>query len=866
MTNSYTIRRITLICFGIISGLLSTTMAQQQPTLSLNLKGQTIRQVMQEIEQQSDYTFVFNETIPLDQSSKLSPHNHSLKNALNTLFKNTGILWKESDKHIILSKAKAVAIAGYITDGHSLETLIGASIVNLNNGVGTASNVYGYYTLQVETDSVELLVSYLGFNSQKIKLYANKDTMINIALSEKPTLLEDVTVYQTQAFTPTSGHIEKTQSALQSGTSTFAENDVLKSLHFTPGIQPGVEGTTGIYIRGGGPDQNLILIDGIPIYNTDHYWGILSVFNGDAVKKASVYKSGFPARYGGRLSSVLDVRFRDGDMKKFSGDFTVSLLAARINAEGPLIKGKTSFSFSARRSYIDAILRIIRRTSGDKIPVFYLYDMNAKLNHKFSDRSRLYISYYGGKDKMEMKPNDESGYTSEDRKPVDISHNDTYQYTWGNNIVSLRWNYVFNHQLFMNLTGAYTAYRFDYQSKLWYEIKDTYSRTFSHFKKSRIKDWQAMADFEWRPNNKHYIRFGGGVIFHQFSPEMQGYKLAESQSENEEVNINYYLNKNIKAREASLYAEDELTITEQLKANLGIHLSLFNVQKKNYISAQPRISLGYKLSERLAIKASYAKMNQYVNLLSANTISQPTDLWVPITKRYRPMHSHQFTAGVFADTKTGYHFTVEGFYKEMHHILEYKDNAPSKDAFISWEEYVEAGKGRVYGIELMAQKTKGRLTGWVGYTLSWNDRKFETINKGRRFPAKYDRRHNFAITGTYTFNPKVDLSASWVYAGGSRATIPLEEYQVLPGELAGSVPYINKRNNYQLSATHHLDLDLRYKYSSRKIWTLSVYNAYNRKNPYMARRGGFAPSGKQAVTEYSLFGIIPSLSFTYKFK
>lgn len=850
------------ICLFVFTGYAQTT------SITLEMKNNTLKEIARTVETKCNYTFVFNENLNMEQRKDISIYQMPIDGTLKQIFGGTGISWQIEGSHIILNKAKKITISGYVTDQNSMETLLGAAISDRRSGAGNFTNSYGYYSIQVMPDSVNLQASYIGFKPLSKSFYVQNDTIVNFRLKESSAILQDVTVYNTKSFSPSSGSIELSGSETKPIPAAFSENDILKSFQAIPGVRAGVEGSAGMYVRGGSPDQNLILIDGVPVYNTGHMWGIFSVFNGDAVKKVSLHKGSFPARFSGRLSSVVDIRFKDGDMQKFHGDFTVSLFAARMNIEGPIVKGKTSYSFSARRSYIDAIQRITY-TSLFPNGLVYIYDMNAKINHKFSDRSRLYLSYYSGRDKLDTK-SDMTSYEGDDVK----SYNKTnYSYGWGNDIMSLRWNYVINNKLFMNNTLAYNKYKFNFRSF----VDDKYEehrQNYAGFQRSGIKDWQLSSDFEYQPDNNHYFRFGGGVILHQFSPEMHGYQVREMGNDNQEWKLNYYLYDKIRGQELSLYAEDEFFITKKLRSNLGLHFSVFNVQSKTYLALQPRVSLGYELSPKVAVKASYTKMNQFVNLLSSNTISQPTDLWVPITKKFRPMSSHQFTGGLFVDTKSGYNFSVEGFYKRMNNVLEYKDGVAWKDAFTSWVEYVESGKGWSYGMELFAQKTKGRFTGWMGYTLSWNERRFKTINKGRLFPAKYDSRHNFNITGTFQCSKKIALLASWVYATGSRSTLPLEEYQPLPN--AGddpyqnyygypSVKYISGRNNYKMSDTHHLDLELKYYRSPRKIWALGVYNVYGRLNPYMARVGGYGYNDR-VIIESSLLGVVPSVSFTYKFK
>lgn len=865
--------KITLLCS--ITILFVFKGYSQTGTITLNMKNATLKDIVRQIEKNSDYTFVFNESLNMEQRKDIALNSIPITETLKQIFGGTGIGWQILDKHIILNRVNKITISGYVTDLRSLETLIGSAVRDENSEAGSFTNSYGYYSIQVVPGFVKLQSSYIGYNSLNKNFFAQSDTIINFRLNESQTELPNVVVYDTKYFSPSSGTIELTGSKLSPVPAAFSENDILKSLHTIPGVKAGVEGSTGIHIRGGSPDQNLILVDGIPVYNTGHIYGLFSVFNGDAVKKVSLHKGSFPARFGGRLSSVIDIRFRDGDMKQFHGDFTIGLLTARLNIEGPIIKEKTSYSLSLRRSYIDGPMRIFS-VDNSTWPLIYLYDVNAKINHKFSDRSRLYLSYYKGHDKLHTKEKDEI-YEGNDVKAYNITKQN---YSWGSDIISLRWNYIFNNKLFMNVTTAYNKYRYNFDSQNDEKYEEQ-KLDYIQFRKSRIEDWQFSTDFEYQPHNSHYIRFGGGGVLHDFSPEMHGFQTKEVPDNRQDWKLNYYIYDKIKAGEMSAYAEDEFSITKKLKSNFGIHFSLFNVQNKTYSSLQPRFSLGYELNPKISFKASYTKMNQYVNLLSSNAISQPTDLWVPITKELKPMSSHQFTGGFFFDTKTGYNFSVEGFYKNMNNILEYKDDIAWKDASTPWEEYVEAGKGKISGIELFAQKTQGRFSGWIGYTLSWNDRRFQTINQGRRFWSKNDSRHNLNIAGTFKLNKKIDLSASWMYATGNRITLPLEEYQPLDyiypnynylyWSIVNSAHNVTQRNNYKMSDVHHLDLEMKYYRSPRKIWTFSVYNVYNQFNPYTAKVGpnyyySNHYSYRKAVIEKSLLGLVPSVSFTYKFK
>lgn len=871
---------IRIVFFIVFSFLYTLEAYAQTATFNIEMKDATLKNIIHQIEQKSNYSFVFNENLNMQQQKDISIHNQSIHEALKQVFRGTGISWQIADSHIILSKSKMITISGYVVDANSKETLIGATISDNRAKVYSTTNSYGYYSMQVIPDSIQMQVSYLGFRPSSKKFYTLNDTIVNFGLYESVSELQSVTIYDAKPLSRIGNTIELSGSEIRSTASTFGENDILKALQSMPGISSGFEGSSGMYVRGGNSDQNLILIDGVPIYNTGHMWNLFSVLNGDAVKKVTLYKNNFPARFGGRLSSVLDVRFKDGDMKQFHANATVGLYTARLNVEGPIIKEKTSYSISIRRSYIDSFLRILQKSSPD-VTVMYMYDINAKINHKFSDKSRLYLSYYSGRDKQNKK-DVSNGYIidGDDKKNTTNTKNN---YSWGNDILSLRWNYVFNNRLFMNVSSAYNKYNNRNSSQID-QMHGDLRQDYNIFRESGIKDWQSAIDFDFQLNNNHYLRFGAGFISHQFNPETHGYRVKNSDSNDESWDSKYFLHEKTNGTEMSLYAEDEFAVTEKLKANLGLHLSIFNVQGKTYRGFQPRVSVSYQLLPDLVANASYSRMNQYVNLLSNNTFSDPTDLWVPITKNLKPMSSDQFTVGLFFDKKNGYNFSIEGFYKKMNNIVDYKDGLAWKDVFTTWEENVEAGKGEVYGLELLAKKNQGRFTGLIGYTLSWNNRRFPTINKGQQFSAKYDSRHNFNITTTYKLNDKINFSASWVYSTGVRATLPLEQYQVLdlPGNgynsgglfndnsnyyyyYYNSINYAGKRNNYKMSDIHHLDIEMKYQRSARKIWTFGVYNLYNRMNPYTARVGG-NDMGKPVVIEKSLFGIMPSVSFTYKFR
>src|SRR5690554_5701221 len=496
----------------------------------------------------------------------------------------------------------------------------------------------------------------------------------------------------------------------------FGERDVLKTIQLLPGVQSGSEGSSGMYVRGGGPDQNLILIDGVPIYNATHLFGFFSVFNTDAINSVKLIKGGFPAEYGGRLSSVVDIRMKEGNTKEIHGEGGIGLIASRLTVEGPIVKDKTSFMISGRRTYIDVLTRPIIRAQGDIDAGYYFYDLNAKVNHKFSERSRIYLSGYFGNDRFYVKDQYSyggAGYQQDDRYEARLQ--------WGNGIGALRWNYVFNPRLFSNTTVTYSKYTFNIfnQSESAYEENGNTVNNFSRIEYlSGIQDWSGKIDFNFLPNPDHYIKFGGGYIYHMFNPGINRYR---ERSENNHADTLFGSSK-IYANEFYGYIQDDFKITERIKLNGGLHFSGFAVEDKTYFSVQPRFSGRYIINERTSLKASYATMAQYLHLLTNAGIGLPTDLWVPPTADIKPQTAHQIALGAAHQPVKGYEVSLEAYYKKMDNLIEYRDGASFMGNAGDWQSKVATGKGWSYGAELMIEKKIGKTNGWIGYTLSWTDR------------------------------------------------------------------------------------------------------------------------------------------------
>lgn len=856
-------------------GMLATLHIHAQKTdtpLTFNLKNATLKEFVKHIENSTGYSFIYGEEISVKHKINVKAKEQPLCEILDAAFRDQPVSYRFSGSHILLQKktiqkpvSRKFTISGYVTDGTSSETLIGAHIIESHQQQGTTTNSYGFYSITLPEGETELRFSYLGYAADTCRFTLSRDTLLNIRM-EGNTQLQEVEIVSEQKETGTlatqMGAIEIPITQIRNTPGVLGEADVMKTIQLMSGVQAGVDGSAGLYVRGGSPDQNLILLDGTPVYNVDHLFGFFSVFTPEAVKKVTLFKGSFPARFGGRLSSVIDVRTNDGDMQKYHGTFSIGLLTSKINLEGPLIKGKTSFNLSARRSYLDLIAKPFMPE--DEKYSYYFYDINAKINHKFSDRSRLFLSAYNGKDHFAT--------TFEDNTNL----SDGSKMDWGNTIISARWNYIFNNRLFSNTTIAYNNYLFDsntYSDNRYTLSEQTLTNHYSADYHSGIRDWNYQIDFDYHPSPAHHVKFGGGYLYHRFQPEVMTSKLSDLANDKTVRDTIYQSinNNRLYSHEMTAYAEDNFKAGSRLRLNLGLHFSLFHVQKHNYFSVQPRVSARYQLSKNVVLKASYTKMSQYVHLLTSTPIAMPMDLWVPVTQKIKPMQSHQYSLGAYYTGIRGWEFSVEGYYKDMRNVLEYKEGVSFLGSSAGWEDKVEMGKGRAAGIEFMVQKTLGKTTGWLSYTLSKNDRRFAKggINNGESFPYKYDRRHSLSLTINHQFSERIDIGASWVFYTGGTATIPEEKTAIiLPNDgVIREMPYVEHRNNYRLPASHRLSIGINFHKKTKhgmRTWNISLYNVYNAMNPaWVYRTHNY--EGRSVIKKYTLLPFIPSFTYTYKF-
>ena len=801
------------------------------------------------------------------------------------------------------SPSKSHTISGYVTDGRSQETLIGASVYDASTMKGTVTNNFGYYTLKLGEGQVNMKTSFVGFEPYEAVLNLKNDTVINISLTQS-NQLNEVTVTARAMESNVKGTqmstIELPVTQLKKVPAMFGETDVIKALQLLPGVQSGTEGSAGMYVRGGGPDENLILLDGVPLYNVNHAAGFFSAFNSDAIKNVTLYKGNFPARFGGRLSSVVDVRMKDGDMYQYHANLSIGLIASKVNVEGPIVKGKTSFNLSFRRTYYDLItaplanIMVKQETESGKNSAwagYYFYDLNLKVNHKFSDKDRLFLSIYSGDDKVyaRMKAKENTNYYGGESSYVE---NLNLDWKWGNRVAALRWNHVIQPNLFMNVTGAYTQYR--HSMGVNYSTESTrpqssYTESMDLGVHSGIYDISAKADFDYKPFENHDVKFGANLTHHTYNPTTTAIHLKETENEQTEYAFDSVTNDaRIRALETDLYVEDNWDISNFFKLNAGLHYSTFSVDHKTYHSLQPRVSMRALVTESFSLKAGYAYMSQYIHLLSSNAISLPTDLWVPVTGSIVPMNAHQVAVGAFYDLK-GFEFSVEGYYKKMHNVMEYEDGA----SFFSldqtgWQDKVVMGDGWSYGIELFAQKQVGKFTGWVGYTWAHANRLFDRpgqeLNFGKVFPAKYDRRHDLNIVLMYEFNDRIDVGATWIYSTGNCATLPLQGYHGLNlnnNPYIGyyysqtSINHVESRNNYRFNSYQRLDLVANFhkqKKHCERIFSINIYNTLCHNNPFIVFPKDYQvynpmtgeTTYMKTLRQICIFPIIPTVSWQYK--
>lgn len=771
-----------------------------------------------------------------------------------------------------------ITISGFVREQKSREQLPSVNVYIQGTSYAAVTNNYGFYSLTVPaSDSAVLSFSLVGYERDNRRIHPRKNMELNVFLASMNQL--DEVVVKANRDDDISQRAQMSQidvpiAQIKKIPALFGEKDVLKVLQLMPGVQKGTEGQTGLYVRGGGPDQNLIILDDAVVYNANHLFGFFSVFNSDAIKSVELTKGGFPARYGGRLSSVVEMNMKEGSKDRLHGEGGIGLISSRLTLEGPIRKEKSSFLVSGRRTYIDLLASpvIARQQKGLKDrtkPGYYFYDLNAKVNFDIGPKDKLYISSYFGRDNFYMDEKSES-------YKANIGLN------WGNATGTVRWNHLFSQKLFANSSLIFSDFNFGVTSdfaELNQKGVETDRNTLRY--NSKIRDLSFKTDFDFYPSSRHTLNLGAQGIFHRAVPS--AIAITGSVIANPTPPVNPTFN----SFEAGVYAEDTWQPFAGTKMNAGMRLSIFTTRGKTYIRPEPRISTAIKLAQGLAWKLSYAGMNQYVHLLSNTGIGLPTDLWVPATDKIGPQRSEQFATGFAKDIeRPALLVTLEGYYKKMNHILSYKEGASfiningenSNDP--SWQDNVTSGRGWSYGTELLVRKKTGKLSGWVGYTLSWTKWNFPELNFGQTFYPRHDRRHDVSVVTIYEINKHITLSANWVYGTGNALTLPVSKYTGIQEYFFGSVAddqehlmntelsEYSGRSNFRAEPFHRMDIAIQFRKKKKRFertWEVGIYNVYNRKNPFFYDMAPQGTTGKKVLKKYSLFPILPSFSYNFKF-
>lgn len=751
------------------------------------------------------------------------------------------------------SFAQDYTLSGHIKDLDNGEELIGATVYVMETKSGTATNAYGFFSLTLPKGDYTIRFGYVGYKevTEKVKLDGNTKRTIKLKYNSEE-LDEVVVKAEGLDRNVTAAEMSTTKldiKQIKSVPVLFGEQDVLKTVQLMPGVKSAGEGNSGFHVRGGSADQNLILLDNAPVYNASHLLGFFSVFNSDAIKNAKLYKGGMPADYGGRLSSALDIKMKEGNSQRFAASGGIGTISSRLTVEGPLIKDKSSFLMSGRRTYADVFLKFSNDSTISNNQL-YFYDFNGKANYWLNDNNRLFISGYFGRDKFVFQ--------------------EAFGIDWGNQTLSARWNHVFNNKLFMNITGVYSNY--DYAINI--DIADEFLEI-----GSGIEDYMVKTDMQYFLSPQSQLHFGGSGTYHQFNP---GYLDSDGMIQSLKLDKKFVF-------ESNAYVSNEHKLSARLNATYGLRFAnftaigpqtVYNYEKsggdfdtteydswkpiKSYNRLEPRLSLSYKLNSSTSLKASYARNSQFLHLVQSSSGASPTDYWLPSNNNIPAQFSDQVAGGVFKNFMDNmFESSFELYYKEMENSVETRSGA---DIYLN--EHIDTliifGQGYSYGAELFFRKQLGKVTGWVGYTISKTEQQFDEANDGEWFPVRHDRRHDFSFVFMYNISKKVQLGATWVYNTGDKITFQKGTY-----EYNGiTVPYYGRRNLDKMEDYHRMDLSCTINFKQTKRFknnlNISIYNVYNRKNPYFYQFDE-NDAGDNVLKKYYLFPILPSVTWNFEF-
>ncbi len=768
----------------------------------------------------------------------------------------------------LLSISSQTTLSGRVRNAASGEYILGANVIVEDNLLGVSTNLYGFYSLSLPEGENTIKYSFIGFESLILKVNMIKSSVKDVNLIPKTVEIKGADIIGERGENTNSTELGSTVVSIETIKSLpalFGEVDVLKVIQLLPGIQSSGEGNTGFYVRGGGPDQNLILLDNAAVYNASHLFGFFSVFNADAISNVGVHKGTMPARYGGRISSVLDISLREGNRREYKVNGGVGLISARLTVEGPIKKDVSSFIISARRTYIDVLTRPFTKGTSAEGSGYFFYDLNAKVNHRFSEKDEVFLSGYFGRDVFSYK-NVDAGFGS--------------SIPWGNAIASLRWNHLFSDKLFLNMNVAYSDYNFAFEGE-----QDDFAFGFN----SGIEDWSYKSTLNYYPNSRHKIQGGIEYVFHNFMP-------TDYFARNGDTPIEFGVSTVTYSHESSAFFESDYEVNEFLKIYTGLRYSDFRHVGpftrystdytdqdstvfgkgdlvKKYGGFEPRISARIKTGTYSSIKAGFSENYQYVHLASLSASTAPTDVWLPSSDLVKPQWGRQWSAGYFTDLgkDRSWEASIEGYYKSLENLVEYADNTlPTDNIGTNTDNNLIFGNGWSYGAEFFLKRRAGRVNGWVGYTWSKTQRVFEELNDGEVFDAKFDRRHDLSVVIDYTLNEKWRFGGVFVYATGNAISLPIQRY-VIEGRITD---LYGDRNGFRMSDYHRADISATYTPEQKRenlesSWVFSIYNLYNRANPYFLffDSEGSVTDGSLQINakQISLFPILPSFTWNFKF-
>ena len=743
--------------------------------------------------------------------------------------------------------AQKISISGYIRDAATKEVLIGASIVIANNKTGTSTNQYGYFSLTAPAyDTIELIISYQGYNIQAKKIISKENIHVDILLESSTGTLGEVSVTAAR----NSRNVQKAQmgvidvplKAIKNLPVLFGERDIFKIIQLLPGVQGGQEGTTGFFVRGGNADQNLVQLDEAVVYNPNHLFGLFSTFNVNAINSVQLIKGGFPAEYGGRLSSILNINMKEGNKSNFQIEGGISLLSENLTFQGPIQKNKSSFIVSARRSHINLFLEPFTSKSN----TYQFYDVNAKTNFEFGKKDQLFLSFFKGQDEAAYLHPNSLNYTTD----------------FGNTTGTLRWNHLFGSKIFSNTSIIYN----DYHLGLATSQNNYYSLLYTG-----VRDITAKTEFTIVPNTKHKIKTGIIYTQHELSPESFSARIPRRGNR---LTINKDSINKLVSSEMAFYIGDDFDASEKVSFNYGIRFPVCSVPGKTYSFIEPRITAKLSMGPNASLKGSYTKMNQFLHLIPSSTAGFPTDIWTPSSNKTKPQSSTQYALGYFKNFKqNAFETSVEVYYKKMSNQVLFGEGKQLRKN-VNLDSLLVYGNGESYGAELFVRKNTGKLTGWVSYTLSKTTQLFPDLNFGKPFPFKYDRRHVLSVVTSYQLTKTWILSAVFVFSSGVPITVPTGRISTLNSGtiFEGNYYVYDARNNYRMAPYHRLDLSASnkkivkfFKQRYEREWVFGLYNTYSRQNPYFVYFQIDAFTNIPKAKQVSLLPIMPAVSFNFKF-